>query len=105
MIRLGLVTFALFIGYVWQRFRPARPQFSPVIELGKQSLLVYWVSIELAYGGLSILKKHSQDIATATEGLIVITLAMIALATFRNRTKGKPIREWFAWRSTAEMSA
>ncbi len=105
MIRLGLVTALLLLGYVWCRRRPAWFHFSPALELGKQSLLVYWVSVELAYGGLSIMKKGSQSIAAATAGVIVVTLAMIALAAFRNRTKGKPIRQWVRWRSAAPASA
>jgi hypothetical protein len=75
-----------------------------VIEIGRQSLLVYWVSIELAYGGLSILRKHAQDIPAATVGLVALTAAMIALAAFRNRTKGRPLREWYFWRSPASAS-
>jgi hypothetical protein len=58
----------------------------------------------LAYGGLSILQKRAQDIPTATAGLIVLTLAMIALAAFRNRTKGRSFREWLPWRRPAGAS-
>jgi len=76
-----------------------------VIELGKQSLLVYWVSIELAYGGLSILRKRAQDIPTATIALIALTLAMIALAAWRNRNEGRPFRQRTLWRSPTGAAA
>jgi uncharacterized membrane protein len=103
-IRVGLVTAVLLIGYACCRWVPALWGFSPVIELGRQSLLVYWVSIELAYGGLSILRKNAQDIRAATLGLLALTLAMITLAAFRNRTEGRPLREWFLWRAPAKVS-
>ena len=32
--------------------------FSPLIQLGQASLLVYWVHIEFVYGRVSILPKH-----------------------------------------------
>jgi uncharacterized membrane protein len=105
MIRTGLVTSLLLVGYLWCRWAPSFWGFSPVIELGRQSLLVYWVSIELAYGGLSIVRKHAQDIPTATIALIVLTLAMVALAAFRNRNRGRPLREWSLWRSPTNAAA
>jgi uncharacterized membrane protein len=104
LMRVGLVTGVLLIGYAWCRWAAGPWGFSPVIELGRQSLLVYWVHVQLAYGGLSILRKRAQDIPTATAGLIVLTLAMIALAAFRNRTKGRGFREWFLWRRPAGAS-
>jgi uncharacterized membrane protein len=101
MIRTGTVAALLLFGYFWCRWAPSLLGFSPVIELGKQSLLVYWVSIELTYGGLSIVKKNAQDIPSATRALFVLTLAMVALAAIRNRTQGRPLKEWFVWRSPA----
>jgi uncharacterized membrane protein len=101
LIRVGVLTGGLLVGYLWCRWSPALGGFSPVVELGRQSLLVYWVSVELAYGGLSIFKKSAQDIATASLGLLAVTLAMIALAAFRNRTEGRPFKDWFLWRAPA----
>jgi uncharacterized membrane protein len=105
LMRVGIVTAAMLVGYGWCRWAPSLWGFSPVIELGRQSLLVYWVHVQLAYGGLSILKRRAQDVPMATAGVIALTLAMIALAAFRNRTKGRPMREWFPWRFPARASA
>jgi len=67
-----------------------------MIEMGKNSLLVYWVHIELVYGGLSIMTKRNHTIGEATFGLAVIFVSMVLLATIRNGTKGrgKEIRAW-----------
>lgn len=104
LMRVGIVTGILLLGYAWCRWGPGPWAFSPVSELGRQSLLVYWVHVPLAYGGLSILRKRAQDIPTATAGLIALTLAMIALAAFRNRTKGRRLREWLFWHFPARAS-
>ena len=60
-----------------------------MIELGKSSLLVYWVHIEFVYGGLSILTKRGVGIGAATVGLLAIVTAMTMLAVFRDRFQGR----------------
>jgi len=85
LIRIGVVLITLLLSYAWCRWGAAEWGFSPLIEMGKCSLLVYWVHIEFVYGGLSILPKRNVGIATATYGLIVIFVAMTLLAVVRNR--------------------
>jgi uncharacterized membrane protein len=91
MVRAGVVMVFLFLAYAWCRWGAGEWGFSPLIEMGKCSLLVYWVHIEFVYGGLSIVPKRSVGFATATLGLIVIFISMTILATIRNRfPKWKP---------------
>jgi uncharacterized membrane protein len=91
LVRVGVVLIVLFLGYAWCRWGAGEWGFSPLIEMGKCSLLVYWVHIEFVYGRLSIVPKRSAGVGTATLGLIAIFLAMTALATVRNRfPKWKP---------------
>lgn len=91
LVRAGVVLIVLFLGYAWCRWGAGEWGFSPLIEMGKCSLLVYWVHIEFVYGGLSIVPKRSVGIGRATLGLLVIFVSMTALATLRNRfPKWKP---------------
>ena len=85
LVRAGVVLVVLFLGYAWCRWGAGEWGFSPLIEMGKCSLLVYWVHIEFVYGGLSIVPRRSVGIGTATIGLIAIFVAMTLLATVRNR--------------------
>ena len=105
MARTAIVAAVLVIGYFWCRWAPAPWGFSPVVELGKQSLLVYWVSIELTYGGLSIVRKHAQTIPSATVALLALTAGMIILAAIRNRARGRPLREWLSFRRAPTRAA
>lgn len=89
LIRVGIVALILFASYLWCRWGAGEWGFSPLIEIGKSSLLVYWVHFEFVYGGLSILPKRGVDIATATLGLLVIFTAMTLLAVARNRLQGR----------------
>jgi uncharacterized membrane protein len=94
LIRVGMLLVILTASYTWCRWgfgqRPAGHWgFSPLIQLGQASLLVYWVHIEFVYGRVSILPKHSQSIRTASFGLLTICLAMLLLALLRTRMKGR----------------
>ena len=89
LVRLGVLLLILFAAYAWCRWGAGQWGFSPFIEMGKTSLLVYWVHIEFVYGAFSILKKQQQSIPMATFGLAVIFISMVVLASVRNRMKGK----------------
>ena len=72
LARCGVLLIILSLVYAWCKWGFAQRGFSPVIQLGKTSLLVYWVHIEFVYGRFSILPKHRSSISLATLGLIAI---------------------------------
>jgi len=88
LIRLGLLLVILSGVYAWCRWGLGQWRFSPLIQLGQASLLVYWVHIEFVYGRFSILPKRAQGIGAASAGLLIIFLAMLGLAYVRTHTKG-----------------
>jgi uncharacterized membrane protein len=92
LMRCGILLIIMFLVYAWCRWGLAQMGFSPVIQLGKTSLLVYWVHIEFVYGRLSILPKRACFIPKATFGLFVIFLAMLALSILRTRYKKGTIK-------------
>ncbi|HTU33778.1 MAG TPA: heparan-alpha-glucosaminide N-acetyltransferase domain-containing protein [Candidatus Acidoferrum sp.] len=100
LIRVGMLLVILCGCYVWCRWGAAQLGFSPLIQLGQASLLVYWVHIEFVYGRVSILAKHAQTIAGASVGFVIICVAMVALAYIRTHTKswmkgrGAEVRGW-----------
>lgn len=83
MIRVGLLLLLTLAAYAWCRWGAGQWGFSPVIQLGKTSLLVYWVHIELVYGRFSILPHRSQTIFGASRGLLIIFLLMLGLSLLR----------------------
>jgi len=87
-IRLGMLLVLVLAAYAWCRWGLGQWGFSPLIQLGHTSLLVYWVHIEFVYGKFSILPHRSQTIAGATRGLITIFLAMLALSLLRTKWMG-----------------
>ncbi|HVS88801.1 MAG TPA: heparan-alpha-glucosaminide N-acetyltransferase domain-containing protein [Candidatus Acidoferrum sp.] len=90
LMRCGILLVILFLTYAWCRWGLAQKGFSPIIQLGHTSLLVYWVHIEFVYGRFSILPKGQCSAAKASAGLLTIFLAMLALSLVRTRWKKKP---------------
>jgi len=93
LIRVGMLLVILSAAYAWCRrgigkWGAGQWGFSPLIQLGQASLLVYWVHIEFVYGRVSILPKHRMGIGGASVGLLVISVAMLALAYARTKMKG-----------------
>jgi uncharacterized membrane protein len=101
MIRVGILLIILSASYAWCRWGLATRGFSPVIQLGQTSLLVYWVHIEFVYGRVSILAKHAQSIAGASWGLLAIIVMMLTLSVARTRTKGLQHEVWTRLRQPA----
>ena len=89
LLRCGVLMGILFFAYAWCRWGFGVAGFSPLAQLGKTSLLVYWVHIEFVYGRLSILPKGKCGFGLATAGLAVILVAMLALSIARTRWKLK----------------
>jgi len=92
LLRCGVLLIILCLVYAWCRWGFAQKGFSPVIQLGQTSLLVYWVHIEFVYGRFSILTKRGCSIPKATLGLSAIFLAMLTLSLVRTRMKKKTVR-------------
>jgi uncharacterized membrane protein len=88
LIRVGLLSILLAAAYLWCRWGFGQRGFSPLIQLGQTSLLVYWVHIEFVYGRFSILPKRAVDVRTASFGLLAIFLAMLLLSRLRTKWKG-----------------
>ena len=94
LARVGILMMIVLLAYVWCRWGAGQWGFSPLIQLGQTSLLVYWVHIEFVYGRFSILAKRSQTIAMATFGLAIIFVAMVLLSLARTRFKGHGAELW-----------
>jgi hypothetical protein len=108
MMRVGMLLMICLLAYAWTVWAlptlnfsgsnsaaaiPWAVRFSPLIQLGKTSLLVYWVHIEFVYGRFSLLPKRAVGIGTATRGLIEIFLFMLILSIARTRFDWKKITQ------------
>jgi uncharacterized membrane protein len=100
LARTGVIFVLVGVSYAWCEWGLGARGFRPLLQLGKTSLLVYWVHIEFVYGRFSILPKRAETIPQATAGLIVIFLCMLALSVARTGFKNGPpeIFDRLPWR-------
>jgi uncharacterized membrane protein len=89
LARVGVLLMIVALSYAWCRWGAGQWGFSPLIQMGQTSLLVYWVHIEFVYGRFSILTKRAQSIPMATLGLAIIFAAMVLLSLGRTRMRGR----------------
>lgn len=106
MMRIGMLLVIAFLSYAWCRWVLAKvgswaTRFSPLIQLGQTSLLVYWVHIEFVYGRFSLLPKRAQSIGGATRGLLEIIIFMLILSVLRTKIDWKSL----SWKKTIRLGA
>jgi uncharacterized membrane protein len=101
--RVGLLLLLVPTAFAWCRWGLAQKLFSPMIQLGHTSLLVYWVHIEFVYGRFHILSPHSRTIMGASEGLLIIFLSMLALSLARTTWKTRA-PQLVLWRKSASVA-
>jgi uncharacterized membrane protein len=82
-VRLGLVVASLSCAYAWTA-RFGVP-VSPVAEMGKSSLLVYWVHVELAYGVVSLPLHRQLPLEASLVGVALMSLLMCLVVRFKGR--------------------
>jgi fucose 4-O-acetylase-like acetyltransferase len=91
--RLGLNLLFAFVGYAVTRLFAGSPwgRFSMLRQLGRTSLLVYWIHVELCYGLASRRLHHSLDMRQATIGFVLMTAAMLLVSLAKTKL-------WDPWR-------
>jgi Heparan-alpha-glucosaminide N-acetyltransferase, catalytic/OpgC protein len=87
LMRCGILLLLTLAIFAWCRWGWVTERFSPFIQFGKTSLLVYWVHIEFVYGRLSILPKGRSTIPLSTAGMAAIFAAMLGISIWRTRSK------------------
>jgi uncharacterized membrane protein len=85
ILRCGVLTLALAVAYWWEQ-RPARRwQFSPLQQMGRTSLFIYWIHIELIYGLIVRPLHKSLTLGQAWVGVLSFALAMLLVSLLKDR--------------------
>ena len=86
-LRVGIVTAVLPLAYLWSRRlrSAARDLWSPLEELGRSSLFVYWIHVDIVYGLVTWQLHRSLSLGWAVVAYAVLSLFMLALVILKNR--------------------
>jgi hypothetical protein len=84
-IRVGVMVTAIAACYLWEaRRRVFGPDvFSPMRQFGLTSLFVYWIHVELAYGGFSKPIRGQLTLPVAFLAFLVFLSAMLGLSLMK----------------------
>ena len=92
LLRLGLLVAAVAVAYAWERRPSAGRRWSPLRLLGRTSLFIYWIHVEMVYGLVSTPLHGGLSLRGAWTGLAVFCVFMVLCAIAKERT----IRWWKA---------
>ena len=93
--RLGIIGMLAGVGYWVCRFSAAHvlSRFSVLRQLGRTSLLIYWVHIELCYGSAVYALRGHLTMPRAALGVAGLTFLMLGLSMLKTRC-ARPAADW-----------
>jgi fucose 4-O-acetylase-like acetyltransferase len=83
-IRAGLLTAVIGMAYWWQRVTPGQ-WWSPMQQLGKSSLFIYWIHVEMVYGLISLRIHKTLTHAQAWGAYVAFVLLMLFISIQKDR--------------------
>lgn len=92
-LRLGLMLVALSLAWLWEQRPSAGKRWSAIQLLGRTSLFVYWVHVELVYGLISRPLHGAFPLWGAWTALGFVCLLMLGLAVLKERVSDKSRRD------------
>lgn len=94
-IRLGVMVACLTAAYIWERRPTAGRRWSPLQALGRSSLFVYWIHVEMVYGLVSLPLHHAFTLSAAWLALAVFSMFILGCVVARHRLgrwwRGSPL--------------
>jgi len=84
-IRLGLLIASIGVAYLWEQRPSAGRRSSPMQRLGRSSLFIYWIHVELVYGLISLPLHGAFSLGGAWIGVALFWLLMLAVAVGKDR--------------------
>jgi uncharacterized membrane protein len=88
-LRVGLMIVALALAWLWEQRPSAGRRWSPLQVLGRTSLFVYWVHVELVYGLISRPLHGAFSLPAAWAAFAAVCLVMLWLAVQKERLASK----------------
>ncbi len=104
LLRTGVISVLIAIAYGWHarriwttRFRaaasPPRPEpWSPLQQLGRSSLFIYWIHVEMVYGLVSLRIHKGLSAPAAWGAFVAFTVFMLACAVAKDRLLSRRAR-------------
>lgn len=84
-LRVGLATLSIALAYLWTATFVAAGKWSPLIQLGRTSLFIYWIHVEMIYGLVSRPIHHSLSLTQALLAYVLFAVFMLGCSIAKER--------------------
>jgi uncharacterized membrane protein len=91
-MRIGILVAAVGLSFWWERRSRGEQRWSPLRQLGRTSLFIYWIHVEMVYGLMSLPLHKSLSWAQVWWALTAFVLFMLVCSLAKDRAVA-------AWRS------
>jgi uncharacterized membrane protein len=92
-IRAGIVAIGIAASFAWSRMR--QPRWSPLAQLGRTSLFIYWIHVEMVYGLISLPLHRALSFAAACGAYVAFCAFMLMCSIAKeaavNRFRPHPV--------------
>jgi uncharacterized membrane protein len=89
LIRTGILIVAVGGAYAWSLRPRSISRWSPLEQLGRTSLFIYWIHIELIYGLMVRPLHKSMMLGEAWIGVVVFSLLMVIVSLVKERVASR----------------
>jgi uncharacterized membrane protein len=87
-LRAGLMTAAIGLAFAWESRPGGRRKWSPLQQLGRSSLFVYWIHVELVYGLISLPLHRSLSLTESLMAMTAFGVVMLLCTIAKDRFGG-----------------
>jgi uncharacterized membrane protein len=101
LLRTGIMTAAVALAYAWERRPGGSGKWSPLQQLGRTSLFIYWIHVELVYGLISLPLHRSLGFGAVWIALAAFTGVMLSASLLKDQA----VSRWRRRRQTAPVGA
>ena len=85
LLRTGLLIITVAAAYFWHRRPRGETAFSPLQQLGRTSLFIYWIHIELIYGLMVKPLHKSLTLGQSWIGVAIFAVLMLIVSLLKER--------------------
>jgi uncharacterized membrane protein len=100
-LRLGMMTMAIAAAYLWRSRPSGAGTWSPLEQLGRTSLFIYWIHVEMVYGLISLPLHKSLTLAQAWIAYALFACFMLACSLLKDRV----VQAWRGYRHRQAAAA
>ena len=85
LIRTGLMIAAVGVAYVWQARPGGIEKWSPLRQMGRSSLFIYWIHVEMVYGLISLPLHKALTLPQSLVLFVVFSVFMLGCSIAKDR--------------------